>query len=219
MQLNYLFNMEKSKIREVLSSYEHQEGNSASTSSKTQPNLDFFELINELIEFKKEGDSLLKQSKIEEAKNKYLQGYDLFEKDTEKSIYLFNNNPKNIQILSLYKGILSKIAECFYLQNNYENSIVYDLKILCLEPKEEQSIVRLFYSYLKKEKYQQATFYGDLFMDLDKDTEKSKNVKKDIENIKWIKSQNKINKIVINFSMIMTLLFAIVFFFKGMKAL
>ena len=192
--------MEKSKKINSISSSEIFNKNSISTSNKIQSDLDFSEMINELTEFNKEGDSLFKQSKIEEAKNKYLLGYDIFKKENEKSLNLLTMNPKIIQILPLYKDLLSKIADCFYLQKNYDDSIDFDLKLICLEPKNVKSIVRLFYSYSKKEKYPQAIFYGDLFMDLDKDIkDEFKDVQRDIENIKLNREKMRFNILIILF--------------------
>ena len=51
--------------------------------------------------------------------------------------------------------------------------------------KDEESIIRLFKSYSKIEKSQQAVYYGDLFMGMDISSQnKFQNVIKDIENEK-----------------------------------
>ena len=63
--------------------------------------------------------------------------------------------------------------------------IVYDLKLIALDPKFEESIVRLFNSYSKINKNQQAVYYGELFMDLDKDIrDKFQGTEKKIEDEK-----------------------------------
>ena len=194
--------------------------NPVSISNKAQSNLDFSEIINKLTEIIKEGDSLFKQSKIEESKDKYLLGYDIFTKENEKSLNLLTYDSKILKIVSLYKDILSKIAECFYLQKKYEDSIEYDLKLICLEPKNIKSIVRLFYSYLKKQKYQQANFYGDLFLEFDKDTkDKYKDVLKDIENFKSQRENIKINKIVFNFISFVIIILAIKLFIRVIRTI
>ena len=204
--------MEKSKLEKVISSSELSDKNSTNASSKTQPNLDFSELINELTEINKEGDSFFKKSKFEEAKNKYLQGYNTLENETEKSLNLYSTNPQVNEILSLYKIFLTKIAECSYVLKNYEEAIAFDLKLLCLEAKNGQSIIRLFNCYSKIEKYQQAVYYGELYMELDEDIkEKYKNIEKEIdiekEKLRKIQSSNKnrINIILFNIIIIIVI--------------
>ena len=213
--------MEKSKKGQSMSPSEIlDKKNPVSISNKAQSNLDFSEIINKLTEIIKEGDSLFKQSKIEESKDKYLLGYDIFTKENEKSLNLLTYDSKILKILSLYKDILSKIAECFYLQKKYEDSIEYDLQLICLEPKNIKSIVRLFYLYLKKQKYQQANFYGDLFLEFDKDTkDKYKDVLKDIENFKSQRENIKINKIVFNFISFVIIILAIKLFIRVIRTI
>ena len=216
--------MESSTTKKEINTVELSEKNSTSTSSKTQLNLDYTELINELSQINQDGDSLLKELKFEEAKIKYLQGYNKVENETEKSDILYTINPQLEEILSKYKIFLSKIAECFYKQKDYKNTIVYDLKLISLEPKDPKSIIRLFYSYSKLEKYQQAAYYGELFTELDKNTqEKFEDVQKDIDNEKdklnyiFNKNNNRINVILFNFILISIILSLTIVFFKIYK--
>ena len=215
--------MESSTIKKEINTVEFSEKNSTSTSSKTQLNLDYTELINELSQINQDGDSLLKEMKFEEAKNKYFQGYNKVENETEKSDILYTINPQLEELLTKYKIFLSKIAECFYKQKDYKNTIAYDLKLISLEPKDPKSIIRLFYSYSKLEKYQQAAYYGELFTELDKNTqEKFEDVQKDIDNEKdklnyiFNKNNNRIN-MLFNFILISIILSLTIVFFKIYK--
>ena len=127
-------------------------------------------LINLINEFKKlnnEANLLYKDNKIEESKNKFLEAYNLFEKESTK----INNEyyeDKNINELNIiYKNILSNLALCYYSQKKYNDAIIYDLKLIALEPKNVDCIIRLFYSYSKLDKYSQAVFFGDVFLELE----------------------------------------------------
>ena len=85
----------------------------------------------------------------------------------------------------LFKKLLSNLALCYYGQEKFKEAIVYDLKLIALDPKFEESIVRLFNSYSKINKNQQAVYYGELFMDLDKDIrDKFQGTEKKIEDEK-----------------------------------
>lgn len=213
--------MEKSKLERMISQKEISDKSSISTSSKTQINLDFSDLIKELTEINQEGDSLFNKSEFEQAINKYLQGYNLFEKETEKSYNLYCINHQVEKMISLYKGFLSKISECFYEQKKYDEAIVYDLQLICFEPKNVKSIVRLFLSYSKIGKYQQAEFYGEIYQELDKEAKnKYKDIQKDIDIIKRklknirTKDKNKFNKIFFNFIIVLVVLISAFFFYS-----
>ena len=170
-----------SKSRETLSTAS-EISDKNSNSSKTQPIIDFSYLKSELTELNQEGNSFIKQSKLEEAKDSYLKGKEKFENVAEKIYNLHTNNDQVDQILALYKVILSKIAECFYNEKKYEDAIVYDLKLICLEPKNGETIFRLFKSYSNIGKTQQSIFYGELLCQLDDDEQdKFKNIKSDLE--------------------------------------
>ena len=173
--------MEKTKSRETIST-SSETSDKASISSKTQPNLDFSDLMAELKDLNQEGNALFKQSKLEEAKNKFLQGDEKFTQESDKIYKLFTNNDQVDQILSLYKYFLSKIAECYFQQKNYNDAIIYDLKLICLEPTNYEVIYRLFNSYSKIGKTQQAVYYGEIFLDFDENIRnKFKNVENEIE--------------------------------------
>lgn len=176
--------MEKSKSGETISTASDN-SDKGSNSSKGVPNFDFSGVMKELTEINIEGNALFKQSKLEESKDKFLQGHDKFGQVSEKIYNLFTNHDQVDQILALYKGFLSKIAQCYFEQKKYREAIVYDLKLICLEPKDYEAIYRLFKSYSKIDKCQQAVFYGDIFLDFDDDIKnKIKNAISEIENEK-----------------------------------
>ena len=83
--------MEKSKSKETLSTASEL-SDKTSNSSKNQPTIDFSYLVNELNKLNQEGSSLLKQSKLEEAKNKYIKGHEKFEIVADKIYNMFTNN-------------------------------------------------------------------------------------------------------------------------------
>ena len=173
--------MQKSKSNENIST-SSESSDKALISGKNPSNVEFTDLIKELTELNSEGIALMKESKLEEAKEKFFEGNEKFEKVADKVYNLFTNNDKTDKILSLYKTLLSKTAQCFFEQKKYKESIEFDLKLICLEPKDAQAIYRLFNSYSRINKCQQAVYYGDIFLELDtKDQKNFKNAKNEIE--------------------------------------
>jgi tetratricopeptide (TPR) repeat protein len=146
-------------------------------------------ILSELKKTKDEGNVLYENNNLEEAKNVFLKGYNLF----HEKISVINAHSEDImnEIYNEYKKILSKLAKCYYKQEKYEDSIIYDLKLIELEPKNCKSLARLFYSYSKLNKCQQAIFYGEIIMDLSDD---GKNKFVDISK-KVIEEKNKLSKI------------------------
>ena len=154
---------------------------SESSNAKT----DFSDLISELTNIKNEGNSLYKSKKIEEAKNKFKEGYDRYLKELPLINKEKENNEQCKEVLLLGKKILSNLALCYYKQENYKEAINYDLKIIAEYPKFGKSIVRLFNSYKKLKEIQQAVFYGDLFLELDQETrDKFKGTQAKVQNEK-----------------------------------
>ena len=109
--------MQKERLGETIST-SSEASDKMLTFSKHQPNSDFSDLISELTELEQEGKDLLKQSKLEDAKDKFMKGHDKFELVAEKIYNLLTNNDQIEQILSLHKYSLSKIAQCFFDQKN-----------------------------------------------------------------------------------------------------
>ena len=129
----------------------------------------YAELIKELTKYKEEGNALYKAKKIEEAKAKFKEGFDKFEKESAKLNKELNNEEYS-EIIIVGKKILSNLALCYYKQGKYEEAIEYDIKLLQSHPRFGKSIVRLFNSYSRLNKIQQAVFYGELFLELDQET-------------------------------------------------
>ena len=128
------------------------------------------ELIKELTKYKEEGCALYKEKKIEEAKAKFKEGFDKFEKESAKIIKDNSNGEEYKQIIILGQKLLSNLALCYYKQGKYAEAIDYDIKLLTSHPKFGKSIVRLFNSYSRLNKIQQAVYYGELFLELDQET-------------------------------------------------
>lgn len=155
------------------------------SSDKDNKKTDFTNLINELTKILDDGNILFKENKFEEARNKYEEGYKKFEDESSKIYSEFYINEQCFNLLMLFKKLLSNLALCYYGQEKFKEAIVYDLKLIALDPKFEESIVRLFNSYSKINKNQQAVYYGELFMDLDKDIrDKFQGTEKKIEDEK-----------------------------------
>ena len=144
--------------------------NMLSELNKNQKSItDFSNLLINLENIKNEGNKLYKKKQIEEAKTKFYEGYKLFEKESSIIYNEFYINKQCESLIIIFKKILSNLALCYYKQENYNKSIEFDLKLIALESKFGKSIVRLFNSYSKINKSQQANFYGELFMDLNKE--------------------------------------------------
>ena len=215
--------MQKSKSRENIST-SADASDKNSTSSKTLPNVDFTGLMTDLNTLNSEGNSLMKQSKLEEANAKFIQGHEKFELAADKIYSLYTNNEKVDQILALYKILLSKIAKCFYEQKKYKEAIEFDLKLICLEPKNSEAIYRLFNSYSKIEKSQQAVYYGDVYLELESNNKnKFENAKEEIEKekIKLFQIQNsgksRIKIILFNFIFMIVIVLLMKLFFSMNK--
>ena len=215
--------MQKSKSRENIST-SADASDKNSTSSKTLPNVDFTGLMTDLNTLNSEGNSLMKQSKLEEANAKFIQGHEKFELAADKIYSLYTNNEKVDQILALYKILLSKIAKCFYEQKKYKEAIEFDLKLICLEPKNSEAIYRLFNSYSKIEKSQQAVYYGDVYLELESNNKnKFENAKEEIEKekIKLFQIQNsgksRIKIILLNFIFMIVIVLLMKLFFNMNK--
>ena len=128
------------------------------------------ELIKELTKYKEEGCALYKEKKIEEAKAKFKEGFDKFEKESAKISKESSNNEEYKEIIILGKKLLSNLALCYYKQGKYAEVIDYDIKLLTSHPKFGKSIVRLFNSYSRLNKIQQAVYYGEIFLEWDQET-------------------------------------------------
>lgn len=148
----------------------HVDAEKKVTEIKLEEPVTYSDLHRDLTKSKDEGNALYKESKIEEAKDKFKEGYKKFERDYPKLNEDSMSNEENKEILLLGKKILSNLALCFYKQGKYSEAIEYDRKLLQSYPKFGKSIVRLFNCYSKLNKIQQAVYYGELFLELDQET-------------------------------------------------
>ncbi len=164
---------------------------------------DFSNLLSEVTNLMDTADKLDKNNKLEEEKNILMEAYENLESNLPQINNEYGNNNKCQELFLLYKKILSTIALCYYRQKNYKEAIIYDLKMISYEPKNDETIIRLFNSYSKINKSQQAIFYGELFMELDEETKgKYRGMEKNIEEEKQklIKiHQNRIKKNIMKF--------------------
>ena len=128
------------------------------------------DLLEELIKCKQKGNQLYKENKIEEAKLKFKEGYDKYERESPDLSKNFSNSPKFKEIEIESNKILSNLALCYYKQGKYTEAIEYDKKLFSKSPKFGKSIVRLFKSYSKLNNIQQAVYFGEVFLELEQET-------------------------------------------------
>ena len=148
-----------------------KEVDSSSNARVTEIRLDnTSDLLDELINYKEEGNKLYKEKKIDEARLKFKEGYDKYEREIPEIRKNFSNCPKYNEIEIESNKILSNLALCYFKQQKYTEAIEYDLKLFTKNPKFGKSIVRLFRSYSKLNKIQQAVYYGEVFLELDQET-------------------------------------------------
>ena len=212
-------------MKESLTSLNETLTSDTNLSEANSGKADFSNLISELTNIKNEGNSLYKSKKIEEATNKFKEGYEKYLKELPLINKERENNDQCKEVLILAKKILSNLALCYYKQEKYEDAIKYDLKILAEHPKFGKSIVRLFNSYSRVNKIQQAVFYGDLFLELDQETrDKFKGTQSKVQNEKERfkkvekKEKDKIQKEFAKFAVpVLILLLGILMFFLFRK--
>ena len=137
----------------------------------TEIKLEGFEntLKKDLENYKNEGNALYREGKIEEAKLKFKEGYELYKQDFRK---IKKSADKKVleEVHLLFKKILSNLALCYYKQGEYKESIKYDTELLLAYPKFGKSIVRILKAYTKLKDNPNAVIYGEQFLELDKET-------------------------------------------------
>ena len=126
-------------------------------------------LKKDLENYKNEGNALYREGKIEEAKLKFKEGYELYKQDFRK---IKKSADKKVleEVHILFKKILSNLALCYYKQGEYKESIKYDTELLLAYPKFGKSIVRILKAYTKLKDNPNAVIYGEQFLELDKET-------------------------------------------------
>ena len=141
----------------------------------TEIKLEGFEntLKKDLENYKNEGNALYREGKIEEAKLKFKEGYELYKQDFRK---IKKSADKKVleEVHLLFKKILSNLALCYYKQGEYKESIKYDTELLLAYPKFGKSIVRILKAYTKLKDNPNAVIYGEQFLELDKETRRRK---------------------------------------------
>ena len=137
----------------------------------TEIKLEGFEntLKKDLENYKNEGNALYREGKIEEAKLKFKEGYELYKQDFRK---IKKSADKKVleEVHLLFKKILSNLALCYYKQGEYKESIKYDTELLLAYPKFGKSIGRILKAYTKLKDNPNAVIYGEQFLELDKET-------------------------------------------------
>ena len=125
---------------------------------------DFQELIKEMNEIKSQGNELFKSQSYEEAISKYKEAYDKLEKELPKINQERDYNPQSIDLITLYKQIMSNLSLSYAKTEKYEESIKYDLKIIAIDQNYDKSYVRLFNNYLNLNKREQAVYFGETLL-------------------------------------------------------
>ena len=198
------------------------------TSIRSFKTTNFTKLIEELTKTKNDGNSLYKQKKYEEAIKIYKQGIEAFNKEATKVNEEIGYNKQSEEVILLFKKNLANTALSYYKQGKFEDAIQYDLKVIEYDPKYDRSFIRLFKTYRKLNKLNQAIFFGNVFLKFNEITKnKYKNINQEINATKNTleKLQRKENeKIKMNIIKMLTpafiLLIAFILFFvfkKGNK--
>ena len=147
---------------------------------------DFTELINELKEVKTAGNELFKKNSYEQAIIEYKKGYDKLEKLLTKINEEKEYNPQSKELLTLSRQIMSNLSLCYHKTEKYQESIDLDIKIISQDKEYEKSYQRLFKSYMKLNKREEAIYFGNAFLKFDEETKK-----KYEEQIKEIEEEKK----------------------------
>ncbi len=146
---------------------------------------DFTELIKELNEIKKQGNELYKKDSYEEAIVKYKEGQEKLEKIISKVHHEHSYNPQSNDLLDLYKQILSNLSLCYIKLEKNAESIELNLKIISIDQKYDKAYARLFNSYIKIGKRNEACYFGDILLKFDDETKKKyENIIQEIEKVK-----------------------------------
>ena len=115
-------------------------------------------------EIKSQGNELFKSQSYEEAISKYKEAYDKLEKELPKINQERDYNPQSIDLITLYKQIMSNLSLSYAKTEKYEESIKYDLKIIAIDQNYDKSYVRLFNNYLNLNKREQAVYFGETLL-------------------------------------------------------
>ena len=133
---------------------------------------DYTELINEINKKKDEGNEEFKKGSIEGALSKYKEAYEKLEKEWPNIDKERDYNPQSSELLTLLIKLSQNLYLCYFKLENYEESIKLDQQIIARDKNYDKSYARLFQSYLKQGKKQQAVYFGIFLLGFDEETKK-----------------------------------------------
>ena len=133
---------------------------------------DYTELINEINKKKDEGNEEFKKGSIEGALSKYKEAYEKLEKEWPNIDKERDYNPQSFELLTLLIKLSQNLSLCYFKLENYEESIKLDQQIIARDKNYDKSYARLFQSYLKQGKKQQAVYFGIFLLGFDEETKK-----------------------------------------------
>ena len=133
---------------------------------------DYTELINEINKKKDEGNEEFKKGSIEGALSKYKEAYEKLEKEWPNIDKERDYNPQSSELLTLLIKLSQNLSLCYFKLENYEESIKLDQQIIARDKNYDKSYARLFQSYLKLGKKQQAVYFGIFLLGFDEETKK-----------------------------------------------
>ena len=133
---------------------------------------DYTELINEINKKKDEGNEEFKKGSIEGALSKYKEAYEKLEKEWPNIDKERDYNPQSSELFTLLIKLSQNLSLCYFKLENYEESIKLDQQIIARDKNYDKSYARLFQSYLKQGKKQQAVYFGIFLLGFDEETKK-----------------------------------------------
>ena len=148
---------------------------------------DFRELIKELKDMKNSGNDLFKKESFEEAISRYQEALEKLEPELPKINHERSYNPQSIELLTLYKQIMSNLSLCYSKKNKYQESIDLDLKIISIDQNYDKAYARLLNNYLNINKKEQAVYFGEILAKFHDETKEK--YKKELTKLEEIKKK------------------------------
>lgn len=179
-----------------------------------QSPVNYDNLFKEANDFFTKGKELYKKKNYKESIDNFQGAYNIIQKELEKISDDIETKKKE-ELLNLFKKIMSNLSLCYFILENYQKSIEFDLQIIPLYPKYDRAFGRLFKSYMKLNKVQQALYYGNLLLNSDKETkEKYADLIPEIKQlqIKNDKERSKNEKDLIKYIPLVILIIAVLFY-------
>ena len=165
---------EEHKKEEKKEEHKKEEKKEPKMPSEPEPKIptDYTELINEINKKKDEGNEEFKKGYIEGALSKYKEAYEKLEKEWPNIDKERDYNPQSSELLTLLIKLSQNLSLCYFKLENYEESIKLDQQIIARDKNYDKSYARLFQSYLKQGKKQQAVYFGIFLLGFDEETKK-----------------------------------------------